>query len=365
MSDELKVVGPLSAAGATGGSGATRGVDLFELLADDGAWYRLADEVPPLTDKLLLDLVNGLEVVDDHLQVRASKQGFVARGWDALTGKAARRQQNIDETLTGGLKAATEWLRELTRVQVKTDLGVRAVARTLMKTRDALGRLADRHDDLEAHVMKALMRLEARVAAQGEELQRQIDELGLMLKARDHINRVFAQWEARRFDRYPLLTQVFIVVETLFWGPLSLLPEEEVRRLYPEVLDRCVAQIHRRLEGAPHGRPNGSSPAVFVTNDVLAPLRTAPAEQKNMVRFMLTEASPGEHPVNYAMVSVSGGPYGNEHPDSGTGTQAGTGAGWGHPDNLPYVLHVDSLAERLMEEARSRLSVLVLSVNEE
>ena len=77
MSDELKVVGPLSAASATGGAGATRGVDLFELPADDGVWYRLADEVPPLTDKVLLDLVNGLEVVDDHLQVRASKQGFV------------------------------------------------------------------------------------------------------------------------------------------------------------------------------------------------------------------------------------------------------------------------------------------------
>ena len=48
-----------------------------------------------------------------------------------------------------------------------------------METRDALGRLADRHDDLEAHVMEALMRLEERVAAQGAELQRQIDELGL------------------------------------------------------------------------------------------------------------------------------------------------------------------------------------------
>lgn len=323
----------------------------------DDTWNDVVDAVPPLSDKLILDLVNGLEVVDDHVRERKRRLGLFWRTWEALGGTSWRRQQHIDETMAGGLRAAAEWLQELDRFQAKTDLGLKAVSNTLARTRARLVRLADRHDELEERVAAALTRLEEQIAAQRDELQRQIDELGLMVRTRDHIDGVFARWEAGRLHRFAPLTQVFIVIETLHWGPLSMHPPDKVAHLYEEIHNRCIAQIRRLYSDRPYD--------VLVTKTLLSPLRAAPVEHRAMVRFMLSEASPQDHPINSAMAAASSnGKSGGEGTGRTVGEAGGEYAGaseFTHPENLPYVFKADGLAERLMEEAKSRLSLLSLN----
>ena len=79
----------------------------------DTVWFSTQRRYhPQLTEKAIIDLVNGLEVAGDHLRCRSTRP-LAGRIWHALTGRASREQYLIDINLKTGLEAVTAWVQDI------------------------------------------------------------------------------------------------------------------------------------------------------------------------------------------------------------------------------------------------------------
>ena len=181
----------------------------------DEAWLStLRGHHPQLTEKAVIDLVNGLEVVGDHLRCRHTPSLLVTRIWHALTGRTVQQQYLIDVNLTTGLEVATAWLQDLQMFQAKSDLALAAVAEKLSATRTGFG---GRIASLEAMFEEALRQ----VHVQLHEVQGQVQELKARDKAKDQLELLLYHWETSLGRVLPPLVQVFLVIDELWWGPFG------------------------------------------------------------------------------------------------------------------------------------------------
>ena len=164
---------------------------------------------PQLTEKAVIDLVNGLEVVGDHLRCRSTRS-FVERVWYATTGRASREQYLIDLNLKTGLETVEKWVRDIQKFQAKSDLALAVVAEKLTEARIALDRHALRQSELEAALSQIQQRLDG--------LTQQVNELEARNKANDQIDLLLHQWEERMGRICSPLVQVFLTIDELWWG---------------------------------------------------------------------------------------------------------------------------------------------------
>ena len=164
---------------------------------------------PQLTEKVVIDFVNGLEVVGDHLRCRSTRS-FVGRVWYATIGRASREQYLIDFNLKTGLETVEKWTRDIQKFQAKSDLALAVVAEKLNEARIALDRHALRQSELEVALSQIQQRLDG--------LTQQVNELEARNKANDQVDLLLHQWEERMGRICSPLVQVFLTIDELWWG---------------------------------------------------------------------------------------------------------------------------------------------------
>ena len=167
------------------------------------------DYHPQLTEKAIIDLVNGLEVVDDHLRCRSTRP-FVERIWYAVTGRASHEQYLIDINLKTGLEAVTAWAQDIQAFQAKSDLALDVVAKKLTETRTALDRQAARQSGLK----KALSQMQQHI----DGLKQRVEEIVARDKAKDQRDILLSHWEDTQGRVISPLIQIFLTIDTLWWG---------------------------------------------------------------------------------------------------------------------------------------------------
>ena len=92
---------------------------IYDISEED--FIRLSTKHERLTEKLILDLVNGVGVVAKDLNDSSKniEKGF-SRIWDTVSGNAKKRQNLINELTINGLIASTVWLQchdeEITKI---------------------------------------------------------------------------------------------------------------------------------------------------------------------------------------------------------------------------------------------------------
>ncbi len=72
----------------------------------------LQQRVPIVSDKVLVDLVNGIQINDDLIRFRQNR-GFIGRLFDGITGSDRDRQILIDSNLNIGMKSLHQWVLAL------------------------------------------------------------------------------------------------------------------------------------------------------------------------------------------------------------------------------------------------------------
>lgn len=164
---------------------------------------------PQLTEKAIIDLVNGLEVVGDHLQCRSTRS-FIERIWRTATGRASREQYLIDLNLKTGLETVKDWLRDIESFQIKSDLALCIVAKKLTEARVALNRHVLRQSELEAAFSQIQQRIDG--------LTQQVNKLEVRNKANDQVDLLLHQWEERMSRIRSPLVQMFLTIDELWWG---------------------------------------------------------------------------------------------------------------------------------------------------
>jgi hypothetical protein len=167
---------------------------------------------PQLTEKMVVDLVNGIEVANDHLRCRCLPQPMFGRLWRSLTGREAREQYLIDVNFANGVSAIAVWLQDLQSFQAESDMAIAAMASKLAETRDCLGEhFASIREALGVAIDDANGRI--------DRLTRRVNILDARARAENHIKLLLQHLEGERdYPPQPLLAKAFFVIDQLWWG---------------------------------------------------------------------------------------------------------------------------------------------------
>lgn len=255
------------------------------------------DDFPQLREKAVVEVVNSLEVVGDHLRWRDENPGSIcSRVLDVFSGASARRQRAIDRGVEGVLNGMSEWLRSLQAAQVESDIALARVAERLLETRQGVMRLQSRHRELQGEVAELGQRLDELVKRTESEIAGLHEKLGVESAGRrawNAVERVEARWRSRRFGAIPPLLRTVLAANDLYWGDfgaflrLNGADGKESRDL--------VEHAQYTLANLVDGLVASNLAGPVIVESLLEPLEdmTISADWRDAVAYLLEDA-PGE-----------------------------------------------------------------------
>ncbi|CAG1022091.1 hypothetical protein DOJK_01435 [Patescibacteria group bacterium] len=265
----------------------------------------LKKDHPQLKEKALVDFINGLEVIDDHIRVREKTNNqFFSRIWSDLTGETALRQNTIDQHVNESLKAVSNWLQVLQYQQIESDLAITKVAEKLLETRKGVMRLQEKHNHLAEKVEGLLIEF-----SQLDNKVNQLSEKILQVDSRDsaaqHLESVFDKWEAGRLNHYPVMIRLYLIFDELYWGDFGhycrhYSSESDINRLIQQAKDKAIIQLKKDM-ALTHD-------IVWSWQDSLAhELKNLPNDYQQLIAYLSDDADENLMPMLWAMNHLASG----------------------------------------------------------
>ncbi|MUG91944.1 hypothetical protein F7734_05495 [Scytonema sp. UIC 10036] len=264
--------------------------------------YELRKQHPQLTEKAIVDYVNGLEVLDDHLRFRNQiNNSFLTRIWDSITARTAQRQQVIDINFTTALKTVSVWLQDIQLSQADSDIAIAHIAKKLRETRAGLMGLQQRHQELAEKVEaidQSLEIFQIQVDNRFTELESRIQQVDARTLASTHLEQVFDKWQAGRLNTYPLLARLYLVIDELHWGDFgtycrSRWKSSEVDNFIEQLVNKACSQMRQDLKG--------DISEITLSKEWLSPIIALPKELREVLGYLTDWASPQTTPVTWTI----------------------------------------------------------------
>ncbi|WP_211178688.1 diguanylate cyclase regulator RdcB family protein [Brasilonema octagenarum] len=288
---------------------------------------------PQLTEKAIVDYVNGLEVLDDHLRFRdRTNNKFFIRIWDSITGKTAQRQQIIDHNIITSLNTVYVWLQDIQLHQGESDIAVTSLAGKLAETRTGLMRLQKRHNELAENVQAIEQRLE-QFEIQVENRWTRLESEVQYLSAQAHLDQVFIKWQARYSKKYPPLAGLYLMIDELYWGKFGIYCRKkfgtsEVCQLMEQLGDKALILMETDLKG--------DVSQLMFPKEWLSPIQNLPEESREALSYLSNWADRQTTPVTWAIRNAA-------LLESGL------------PDDFPRVFSGEHAINHLMYENKKRI----------
>lgn len=272
----------------------------------------LTRDHPQLTEKALVDFVNGLEVIDDHIRVREiANNKFVSRLWGDLNGENALRQQTIDQHVTESLKTVSTWLQYLQSQQIQSDLAITKIGNKLLETRQGVIILLEKHNALHHEVEKLLVSMD-NMNEKYSQLSIRLEQVDDGRLAAQHIEAVFDKWEAGGLNHYPVLIRLFLVFDELYWGDFGHycrqcgLEHREIQRLTEQVKNKSLIQLKDDCL-------NNQLPTLTYDwqSYIKQELKNLPAEHCEVISYLTDEAVNDSMPMLWSLNQLANNPRHN------------------------------------------------------
>ena len=177
--------------------------------------------VPELSEKMLVDLINGLEVSSGQIKYRDQQDGF-SRFIGFCDGSNRRRDSIISMQHQHSLENLTSWAIELTRDGRHTTETLMSVINTLNDVRKTLNdtimfSVENRH--IIEHQENKLQTLSNYISNKISTLESEVRRVEIKTDAHLHLTSVTEGWKSGRlFYGYPLIVQTCLVLHELYHG---------------------------------------------------------------------------------------------------------------------------------------------------
>lgn len=176
--------------------------------------------MPCVLDKGLVDLVNGINISEDHIREQDRRKGFRHRLIDGFSGQGARRQANINASVNDALKGLLHCLTDLTHELASTNKIVAQHGLALAKINVAVGKL---YDDMAALASSAATRTELedlanKIKRRLGEAEDRLTRVEAKQEAMIHLDIVFNDWKLGKYQGLSVLGQCYAALEELKWG---------------------------------------------------------------------------------------------------------------------------------------------------
>jgi hypothetical protein len=147
---------------------------------------------PVFADKILIDLVNSIQVNNKIIDFR-QKQGFFARVFDNITGVNRNRQLLTDKNSTVAIKALHDWVLELSSNLNVSNNAIVLVEEKLLEVCQAL---RDRQEEIDL-LTDLAVQFQAKLENHEDRIQK-LEQDVYRIKVRQTIDTALAAWKSKR-----------------------------------------------------------------------------------------------------------------------------------------------------------------------
>ena len=232
-------------------------------MTDDLDLTRFAEQIPLVTDRILLELANGLTVASAFTAQR-SGQGIIARLAAQITGRDQLAQLMTLRNLIDGQQAITDWLVEVTSRNTVSDLALAQVTAHLAQTSRMVADIRARHQLLAG----GLQELSEMVADLAQTCARRLDgleswrtEVTLHMAAERDFKMATERWqEGRSYAELPWPYQVLLLSREVAAGSCGRWDYLHDTEFAPRLADRIVTHLSGRPALAGSASPGGRPP---------------------------------------------------------------------------------------------------------
>lgn len=172
----------------------------------------ICETIPYLTDKMVIDLVNGVAVTGQlNTTQKNIANDFIARNLDMLSGKSLRRQANINDNIVEALQACASYLEHISSDQTKH-------AQTIIKLNDSLKNTRASMAEMGG----VLIDITKQVSEMEREFSERLAKLELESLANRELEYLLSEWRINNFSALSPMGQSFVVLDTLNRGNFGL-----------------------------------------------------------------------------------------------------------------------------------------------
>ncbi len=204
----------------------------------------LEERVPIVTDKCLIDLVNGLSTASDLVQFRKG-QTVLNRLIGNWSGANRERDLVFQETVVVNQKTLLDLVKELWERSTVSELALIVTQRSLLETRQTFRQFLETSNRREADIEKKIQELVEAVDAKISSLETRIDNIERKLMASDDFERIITSWTAgKSYSGMPLAVQIVFLAREVFSSSVGRFdvsnPDSNFRRLLVDkILSYC------------------------------------------------------------------------------------------------------------------------------
>ena len=257
---------------------------------------------PQLTEKAIVDYVNSLEVLDDHLRFRdKTNNKFLTRILDSITGRTAQSQQIIDRNIATNIKIVSVRLEDIELYQGESDIYIARLADKLKETLTGVMRLQERQNKLAEDVQATkqhLEQFEIQVDNRCTRLESEVE----FLSAKAHLDQVFIKWQARYIKKYPPLAGLYLMIDELYWGMFGIYCRKkfganQVDQLMEQLGDKALILMETNLKG--------EVSQLMFSKEWLSSIQNLPKESREALSYLSDWADAQTTPVTWAIKNAA------------------------------------------------------------
>jgi hypothetical protein len=249
--------------------------------------------LPCLSEKFIVDFVNGIDVEKGQIQFRRSRTGFFQRMYDSSTGKGKKLQDEINKNLAEGAESTLIWLTDLTK-------SLAQVNHALFKVNDRIIIIQDNIVTLTVYSEETRRQLEKLSSVFDERCQILDAEIS-WLAAKMQLKEVVEKWERSGYKMFSLAGQLYAVLEELRWGAFGnycrrFYEHHGWQNLVEELTREAIRRLSKELNLSDHELP--------VARLWLSPPPEAIPEAKEALAYLGDWSQPEHHPFVYSTTQV-------------------------------------------------------------
>lgn len=163
---------------------------------------------PYITEKLILDAINGINVVARDLNdTSKGQEKGLRRIWDSVSGTSKQRQNCINVNHIEVMEAVTIWFRDIDKHLSRIDERIAYVADELFRTQDEILKFYKQHDDLKTRFEEFKNFTRSRLET--------IEHTLTQMKAQLHVDREVAKLNMLGL---PVIVEIFTILDNLVSG---------------------------------------------------------------------------------------------------------------------------------------------------
>jgi len=171
--------------------------------------------LPAAKSKLLVDMVNCLQVSNDQLRVQTSRENsFLDRMFDSMTGQGYKRGNRIAENQQTALTSVLEVVNDLATHTTRSHWALAQVAGRLTAVELGLAHTANKLSDTR----EALQDLRNDVKNHVRRIDQDLVRIDLHATAKDEMDLVFSRWQANKLETLSIAARCYASFNELYWG---------------------------------------------------------------------------------------------------------------------------------------------------